>query len=180
MRRYVASEPIAGAAALLGLLLPYRWVALRLSHSAGQVAADAVLLTAGDWREPAVGERLALPAPCLFHGGHTDPDRKRVMLRAATDPYAAILYGPKLPFAPGRYAAELRFDSSAAPGTDLGRLYVEGQDERDWVVVAAGQGSARLEWDQRTNLPLNLVFVYLRNADMEIQCLTLQRVERVE
>ena len=85
-----------------------------------------------------------------------------------------------MPFAPGRYAAELRFDSSAAPGTDLGRLYVEGQDEQDWVVVAAGQGSARLEWEQRTNLPLNLVFVYLRNADMAIEKITIERLAAVE
>lgn len=149
-------------------------LALRLERLEGAVDADLVLIAAGEWRDLAPGESRRIPAACFFHGGFTDPARSQVILRAASDPCAAILYGPKLPLAPGRYAAELAFASPAPAGTQLGRLYVEGQDEATTTPVRAGS-PVRMEWDQSNNLPLNLVFVYLRAADMAIESVAIER-----
>ncbi|MBP7831080.1 MAG: hypothetical protein KA248_14310 [Kiritimatiellae bacterium] len=151
-------------------------LALRLEQADGRVEADMVLLAAGSWTAPAPGDPVEIPAPCFFHGGYTDPGRNRVMLRTATDPRAAILYGPKLPLPPGRYAAKFVFSSPAPPDTGLGRLYVEGLDGTNAVPVRAGPQPARIEWTQESNLPVNLVFVYLRRADLAIESIVIERL----
>ncbi|HOW96192.1 MAG TPA: hypothetical protein P5567_08295 [Kiritimatiellia bacterium] len=157
-------------------LADFSSLALRLDRAEGTVDADLALLAAGDWRDLAPGESRTIAAPCFFHGGYTEPAGNGVVaLRKSSDPYAAILYGPKLPLAPGRYAAELTFASPAPAGAELGRLYVEGRDDATSTPVVAGRASARMEWDQLDNLPVNLVFVYFRNADMRIESIAIRR-----
>ncbi|MBU0715908.1 MAG: YfhO family protein [Verrucomicrobia bacterium] len=144
----------------------------------GMADLDAALLTAGDWKELLPGASRRLPATCFFHAGYSDPVRNAVILRRDRDPAAAIFYGPKLPLAAGAYVVELLFTSAATRGTLLGfcNVRVNDRDERNQVQVMAGQ-RARIAHCQPDNRPINLVFVYNRNADMEIEGVLITRRE---
>ncbi len=142
----------------------------------GAADLDLALLTAGEWPELLPGESQHLPATCFFHAGYSDPAHNAIVLRRASDPAAAVFYGPKLPLAVGAYEVELRFTSTAAPGTWLGfcNVRVNDRDERNQVPVIVGQ-RARIAHCQPDNQPINLVFVYTRNADMAIEGVTITR-----
>ena len=96
------------------------------------------------------------------------------------DPESAVFYGPKLPlFENGTYAFELDARApDAERGTVVGRMNVrqrEGQDD-GWVTVAAGR-PAVARFVQTNNLPVHLVFVFDRTADVEIRRVVLRREE---
>jgi len=148
------------------------------TEGTGTADLDLVLLTAGDWPELVPGAGQNLPATCFFHAGYSDTARNAVVLRRDHDPAAAVFYGPKLPLAAGTYEVELRFTSAAARGTLLGfcNVRVNDRDERNQVQVIAGH-RARIMHGQPDNRPVNLVFVYTRNADMEIEGVTITRRE---
>ncbi|MFH1477124.1 MAG: hypothetical protein ABIH24_06520 [Verrucomicrobiota bacterium] len=156
-----------------------RPMALLVTMNADGIAElDAALLTAGDWKELLPGASWNLPATCFFHAGYSDPVRNAVILRHARDPAAAVFYGPKLPLAAGTYVLELLFTSTAAHGTLLGfcNVRLNDRDERNQVPVIAGR-RACIVHGQPDNRPVNLVFVYTRNADMEIEGVSITRRE---
>lgn len=141
---------------------------LRLGRADGSVDLDTALLCAGDW--PLAwppGERVEIPAACLFHGGFSEGDN--VVFRERHDPESAILYGPKLPLPPGSYRVELVFESDAPAGAPLGRFSVRTRDEEesDAVAVSAGRPCVTT-WRQTGSLPVNAVFVYARNHDVRV------------
>ncbi|MDD5678644.1 MAG: hypothetical protein PHW60_11765 [Kiritimatiellae bacterium] len=142
----------------------------------GMTDLDSALLTAGDWSDLLPGATRNLPATCFFHAGYSDPERNAVILRRDRDPAAAVFYGPKLPLASGAYEVELCFTSAAARGTLLGfcNLRMNDRDERNQVQVIAGQ-RACIAHNQPDNRSVNLVFVYTRNADVEIEGVAITR-----
>ena len=142
----------------------------RLTSLAGAVAVDSVILATGSWQPPAPGATLVLPAASFFHAGYTAPDLRGVVFRAGRDPDAVVLYGPKLPLDPGHYRVSMDFDSSAAPGTLLGRLNVRwpGQEGMPWTDVISGK-SCTLEFTQEDNKPFYLAFKFERRGDLTIQ-----------
>jgi hypothetical protein len=100
-----------------------------------------------------------------------------VAFRPDRDPAGAVLYGPKLPLAPGRYALEWEIASPAPPGAELGWFNVrfrEG-DENGRVPLRAG-APARVEWDQPDSLPVNWVLVYNRAAPLTVRRAVLTRL----
>lgn len=139
----------------------------------GELAADMLLLARGPI--PADGRLvppLEIPAARMFRAGSTNPDGRSVTFRRAHDPRGPVLYGPKLPLAPGRYEVEMVFESPASDGVVLGRfnLRFRDDDERGWVDVIAGR-PARTTWAVDSTLPVNLVFDYTRAADLVIRTL---------
>ncbi len=149
----------------------YRRLDCALARLEGMIELDQLLLTQGDWNplfEPAEIRRM--PAAMFFHAGYTADDLTSVTLRKERDPVAIVFYGPMLPFAPGEYEVELRFESDAPAGTDLGWFDIRRPigEERPKTPVVAG-ASARYRFTHEENLPLYLAFVFSRNADVTIR-----------
>ena len=88
------------------------------------------------------------------------------MLRPDREPDRAVFYGPRMPIDAGAYAVELHISSSAPPMTSLGHLEVfVGLDQVASGEVLSGQ-PATLVFDAKQNLPLELRFVYSREAQV--------------
>jgi hypothetical protein len=141
---------------------------LRVGNPEGPVDLDLVLLAAGTWPlawNP--GDRLEIPAACLFHGGYSDGGA--MVFRTRHDAETAVLYGPKLPLPEGAYRIELVHQSGAPAGSPLGRLNLRTRDDDDsgWTPVLAGQPCVTT-WVQTGNLPVNAVFVYDRAHDVKV------------
>lgn len=143
-----------------------------------KVEIDRAVLAARDWHGLASGASVELPAISFFHAGHSDPSWGGVTLRAAYEPDSIVFYGPKLPLEKGRYSAQIQFSSPAAKGTPLGRFNSRwtGQEETGWGVVRQGE-PARLEFEQKENVPFFLAFEFFREADITIQRVVLKRLE---
>ena len=145
-------------------------LALRMSEAEGSVDLDLALLVSGNW--PADGRitRRDIAPACLFHGGYTDADGRSVVLRVSHDPVAALLYGPKLPLAPGRYRVRLLAEGNAPEGTVLGRMNVRVRDEDESGFAELRSGvPTEILWDQNSNLPVNVVVVYSRQYDCKVK-----------
>ncbi|MBP7829860.1 MAG: hypothetical protein KA248_08080 [Kiritimatiellae bacterium] len=143
-------------------------IQLRVEHVGGRVELDLALLAQGAWPTAwSPGDRMEIPAACLFHGGYSDGDA--VVFRTTHDPEAALLYGPKMPLPEGSYRIELVFSSQAPEGAVLGRLNVRirEEDESRWVPVIAGRPCVTA-WSQTGSLPVNAVFVYDRDHDVKV------------
>jgi len=152
----------------------YQPLQLRVEQPEGRVDLDLVLLAAREWpKDWQPGDRMDIPASCLFHGGYSEGHA--VIFRASHDPEAAVLYGPKLPLPHGTYRAELAHRSPAPAGTILGRMNVRtrGSDDAGWVPVVSGKACA-LTWTQNDNLPVNVVFVYNRSYDINVAGLIIE------
>lgn len=143
----------------------------------GRVQLDTALLTAGRriWLEP--GQVAEMPAAVFFHAGYIDYPSGDVVFRAARDPEGPILYGPKLPIAPGRYRIDFICASDAPAGVALGKINIRFNEKEtpDWSDVLAGK-AASIEFDHPSNLPMSMAFVYSRNADMRVVKIRLVRL----
>jgi hypothetical protein len=154
-------------------------VGLTAELISGRADADCGRLIRGEWlsREMTPGAVVRIPARDFFHAGHGTPGEDAVAFRPDRDPAGAVLYGPKLPLAPGRYALEWEIASPAPPGAELGWFNVrfrEG-DENGRVPLRAG-APARVEWDQPDSLPVNWVLVYNRAAPLTVRRAVLTRL----
>jgi len=100
-----------------------------------------------------------------------------VIFRKDYDPVSVVFYGPMLPLEKGLYRIEMDFSSEAGPGTDLGRFNIRrrGDEEKDWTAVVAGKPACHT-FEQKENLPFYLAFLYERNADMQINKVSLTRL----
>jgi len=153
---------------------------LRFARAEGSVDLDVAMLCSGSWPQAwPPGDRVEIPAACLFHGGHSGGDE--VIFRARHDPESAILYGPKLPLPPGLYRMELVFSSGAPAGEPLGRFNVRTreEDESGAVRVTAGRPCVTT-WRQTGSLPVNAVFVYARNHDVKVVGLIIEAVHAAQ
>ncbi|MDD4870170.1 MAG: hypothetical protein PHR77_06385 [Kiritimatiellae bacterium] len=153
-------------------------VTLRLVLESGAINADMAIITGGERKQVAPGEKMEIPAVCFFHAGYTSKDLSSVKLRKTDEPVAAAFYGPKLPLEKGRYEVEFICSSSAPTGIELGKLNMRRTDaeDKDWTPVIAGQ-SAKLSYIQNLNLPVNILFLFSRNADVEIRKVIITRME---
>ncbi len=159
-------------------------LSLKLVLQAGEVDLDLSLLTAGPWQKLNPGESMTLPAPIFFHAGYTDLKSGGVVFRRDYDPQGFVLYGPKLPLPRGTYEINIAFTSPAAPGIELGMINLEQNEAtvegvgaaRPISVIFAGR-PASFRWRQHENLPFNLALHYNANADLEIQRITIKRLE---
>lgn len=153
-------------------------IALKLERQQGTMDIDTVLLAAGRWESPAIGQTLSIPAPCFFHAGFINREDDSVVLRQDHDPGGLDFYGMKLPLAKGTYRVELIFNSPAADNTLLGQFNIRrrADDPVKWTAVTAGR-PAVFEFTQDDNLPLYLEFRFLRRADIKIRRVLFTRVE---
>jgi hypothetical protein len=148
-------------------------VRLALRAETGPVAVDVVALAAGPWPDWTPGTVLTLPAACFFRAGYSERPGGTIVLRRASEADRTVLYGPRLPLAPGTYAVRLAFRADAPAGTALGVLAADGAPA---VPVRAGAPcGVRVDWaDTR---PWTLAFTFSRAADMRIDHLVLERIE---
>lgn len=154
-------------------------IGLKLALAAGAVDLDLTLLTAGPWLMLNPGESLTLPASLFFHAGHIDLKSGSVMFSRNYDRQGIVFYGPKLPLPKGTYEIDIGFASSAKPGTKVAVVNLEQRDNMEAgvpVPLIAGQ-PAQGRWRQYENLPFNLALVYEKNADLEIQGITIKRLK---
>ena len=154
----------------------HTWVKPRLSLDSGAVAVDMVLLTAGEWKPPAVKGKIELPAAAFFHAGMSDHEG-RVALRPDRDPAGAVFYGLNLPLPPGRYRAEVQFSSEAPDGIVLGSLEAAGRSVAGTPAPVRAGNVARTEFKVGAELPVRLNLVYNRAADLRVGTVTLMRLE---
>ncbi|MFH1970342.1 MAG: hypothetical protein ABIJ53_08500 [Verrucomicrobiota bacterium] len=159
-------------------------LSLKLVLQAGAVDLDLSLLTAGPWQWLNPGESMTMPAPTFFHAGYTDLESGGVVFRRDYDPQGFVLYGPKLPLSRGTYEINIAFTSPAAPGIELGVINLEQNEAtvegvgpaRPVSAIVAGR-PASVRWRQYENLPFNLALYYNASADLEIQQITIKRLE---
>jgi len=152
---------------------------LRLESISGQTEVDVAVLVGGPWKRLAPGESFEFSAARFFHGGFMDAEHERVLLKKVDDPIAITFYGPKLPFDPGTYEVEFDYESSAAPGTDLGVVNLEQDDNTGRGIplrVIAGQPAKGIV-ERTDNLPFKIVFIYSSLADMQINRVTFTRIK---
>lgn len=159
-------------------------LSLKLVLQAGAVDLDLSLLTAGPWRQMKPGDSAILPAALFFHAGHIDLKSGSVIFRRDYDRQGYVFYGPKLPLPRGTYEINVAFTSPAAPGTELGVINLEQNEAimggggafRPISVIYAGR-PASVQWRQYENLPFNLALDYNAASDLEIQRITIKRLE---
>ncbi len=153
-------------------------IALKLERQQGTVDIDTVLLAAGRWESPAIGQTLSIPAPCFFHAGFINRGDDSVVLRKDHDPGGLDFYGMKLPLEKGTYRVEFIFNSPAADNTLLGQFNIRrrANDPVKWTAVTVGR-PAVFKFTQDENLPLYLEFLFLRHADIAIHRVLFTRVE---
>jgi len=155
----------------------YFSMALELERRSGHVDVDGALVTAGAWRSPLPDQPLNIPAPCFFHAGYTDLDRDAVVFRARWESPDRIFYGPGLPLDSGTYGVVLSFRSDAPRGTRLGTWTVEMQDPADNVHTDVIAGNpCRLEFVQKSNVPVTFSFTYAGQPDMAVTGVRLTRL----
>ncbi|MFO1489427.1 MAG: hypothetical protein U1F77_05520 [Kiritimatiellia bacterium] len=120
--------------------------------------------------------RIHRPPPAAFyHAGAADLTTGAVHFRRDWDPDDHVLYGPKLPLAPGRYLVELQASSDAPPDTGLGQLTLrQPVNAAEPVPVRPGQ-PARLAFTVTDNLPVEWSFRFSRRADCGIGKIRLTR-----
>jgi hypothetical protein len=152
------------------------WVEPRFEGVDGEVAIDLIVFRSGPGMDLTPGGSVSVPAGLFFHAGYTDFACGGVCLRPDREPDRGILYGPRLPFPDGDYTARLHFRTGAEPGTRLGEFYVENRCgyRTDPVPVVAGQVAEAAFSTRASNLPVQIMFVYSREAAM-----TIERVEFV-
>ena len=153
---------------------PFR---LSVALDSGVATLDSACLLAGDWTPPGPGSSISFPAALFFHSGHTDLAGGGVCFRRMRDAEGPALYGPRLPFEPGRYRVFLDVETDAPAGVILGRVRAQWNDreERPWIDLAAGRHT-RLDFTQEENLPVTFVFAYSREADMRINRIAFARL----
>lgn len=134
---------------------------------------------AGDWNPPEPGASVSFPAALFFHplAGSTDIASGGINLRCSRDAEGVALYGPRLPFEPGRYRVFIAIETTAPAGTILGRVRVQWDEDEDrpWTDLVAGQPLS-LDFVQDKNLPINFAFAYTREADLRIDRIAFVRL----
>lgn len=129
-----------------------------LQWLAGDMEIDYACFTTA--QAPLRGQTLA-PA-CFFRAGEADPATGAVLLQPDRDPKGRVFYGPRLPFAPGRYRVELRYASDAPAGALLGTWMLEQPETKvvDATAVRAGGDTAILDVDLAADAPATFAFLY--------------------
>jgi len=99
---------------------------------------------------------------CFFRAGEADPATGAVLLQPDRDPKGRVFYGPRLPFASGRYRAELHYESAAPAGALLGTWTLEQPETKvaNATEVRAGGGAAVLDVALAGDAPATFAFLY--------------------
>jgi len=145
---------------------------LRLRLDSGVVYVDGMLVVAG---ELPTGDTIRIPAATLIHEAETDIERHAIRLAADRVKHDPVR-GPNIPVPPGRYTVEFLYSSEAAEDTHLGSWYVRtAQGAQPVASMTAGQPAAGT-LEQRSDLPLDLRFMFSRRADLTLEAVVLRRV----
>ncbi len=139
-------------------------VSLRIQIREPGIEFDMALLTAGQWDVLNPGEFVSLPASAFVHAGYSDLKKGCVVLVPNQAGEPAIFSGPDLPLPAGRYRLELIMSSAADGMEELGVLrVVENAKTLADMRMLAGRGTGLL-FEKSQNLPLEISFIYSRNA----------------
>jgi hypothetical protein len=162
----------------MGDLAGSRYAEVTIRRLKGSVDLDMVIYGSGRLPELAKGKSMSLPGALFFHAGYTELEKNGVGLRTDYEPADGILYGPKLPLTDGRYNVEMVFETAAPAGTELGYFYIEQNGARSHRFPAiSGKPAAGAFSNRGSNLPITLVFVYSRNAHMDVNRFVFTRTE---
>ena len=156
----------------------YETLQALLEATAGTVDVDGGLLIGGDWSPALPADGVVFPAAAFFHAGFTDPDEGSVILEPLRVDEDRIFYGPRLPLAPGDYAAELAFDSPAAPDARLGEWRLDAPRPAAGgvapaVAVRAGR-PASLRFRHTGNRWVELGFRYSGAGEMTLRAVRIR------
>jgi hypothetical protein len=153
------------------------WLTPRLSARKPFINLDLALLCGSQWRMPAIGETIVLPAASFFHAGYTDPMDGSVTFTPSRDPEGAILYGLNLPLERGEYQMDLRYSSSAPDGLLLGSIQATGEDVQSNPVEIKSGHPVRGTFSVESELPVRLNLYYNRAAGLRVQSWSLSRIK---
>jgi hypothetical protein len=142
----------------------------------GSVEIDRWILSAGPvLHEMAPGESIDLPPAAFYHAGAADLTTGAVRLRRDWDPDDHVLYGPKLPLAPGQYEVMVQASADAPPDTDLGQLTLRQPADRAAPVHVLPGLPSKLVFEVADNLPVEWSFRFSRRADCAIEIIRITR-----
>ena len=152
---------------------------IHLRQTNGAPEVDLIILMAGSWKQPAIGESVSIPPALFFHGGSTSLENNHITLEPENEIEAIRLYGPKLPLDPGNYVVTMKYDvpDGTPPDTLVGEIDVRWIDHianELRPVYAAEFGT--YEFTQTSNLPINFCFVYKRTTPMTITGIQIRRI----
>jgi hypothetical protein len=153
---------------------------LELEIENGVLDVDLAYLGAGSPADLEPGESRAIAPADLFHAGYSTPDSGAVHFRRSHDPDQAILYGPNLPLAPGRYEMIVDVRSDAIRGLPLGILRSRSEGVAADPLGITESGRAVWNLTVNRNLPVRFEFVYARKADLSIDSILLRRLQSQE
>ena len=157
----------------------YSDVMLELQIQEGQADFCSAFLAAGQPIADYVQQHTPIPAALFFHAGFLDAESGRVTFRQGIDRSGPVFYGPKLPLDTGTYELILNHVSGAATGTQIGLLEIEQLFTSHTFPSASviGGESTRITFTLDENLPLNVIFHWAGDTDIEIESIVLKRIE---
>jgi len=166
----------------LPLLPDYGPVQLQIQLREGTCELDVGLLAMGPWPglDPQV-RQWTIAADDFFRAGASDSIHHNVTFRPLSEVRGRILYGPRLPLAPGRYDITLYARSPAPDGTLLGEWEVarRGSSASTRQEVRAGQPTT-IRWEQSDAWLVEAGFYFNRMAETTIEKVVFSRVSSPE
>jgi len=143
---------------------------ISVDRESGTVDVNQLLYAAGNVEDVYSGARRSVPAALFFHAGYTDLETDGVILEPDREAADYIVYGPRLPLAPGRYEMELLVDTEAPAGTDLGHFVVDNGAERSRPFpVTAGARPTGSFYTSDCGMPVTVYYSYSRAAPVTVR-----------
>ena len=145
----------------------------------GELDVDlATMLDGPSTLDLAVGERIVIQAPVMFHAGYTDLADNAVVLEPDRAPHGEVVYGPRLILPEGRYQVHFRYRAEGGHG-EIGSLRLREPDpgQLDAMPVPGNETTVEFTFTQREALPVVFAFTYFRTDIVRVHALEFTRIE---
>jgi len=145
----------------------------------GLIDVDQVKLLAGQPIDLSPGQSWTMDAAFFFHAGYSSPAMREVTFDPTLEAPGSLLYGPRLPFPPGRYNLSVEFSTTAPTGSKTGdwNVYLQSPEPIESAEMIAGK-TLNLELDVTSNLPLNMIMTLNPfTHPVTIRFITMKRID---
>lgn len=145
----------------------------------GLVDVDQIQLLAGQPIELTPGQSWSMNAAHFFHAGYSSPAMEDVIFDPTLESPGTLLYGPRLPFPPGRYMLSVDSSATAPVGSKIGewKVYLQSPEPIASAEMIAGT-TLSLELDVSSNLPLNMTMTLNPfTHPVTIRSVTMKRID---